>query len=240
MANTKASDETDAGALDGTEIIRLSRGTGSPPTYSNVRTTAQKIADLRASVATQNSSGLTTQSLRTSVTVADTAAGILITAPGAGANDSFSYISKSRPATPWSAIAEVAMAVDGASTPTGDKNIGIGFHDGTKLQIIRLFQTGATAGLHLIVSNYTDVTTWSANINTSWFANAPTVFLKIRHNGTTVYFQASSDGVNFATIYSVAAASGFLGSSGYSNAFFGCASRAEQMLATLKSWTEGT
>ena len=240
MADTKISAETDAGTLTGAEIVPVVRPSGSPPAYSNLRTTAQAIADLRASVATQTGTGLTTQSLRTSVTVGDTAGGILITAPSAGVNDAWSYISKARPATPWSVVAEIAVATAGSAAPSGDKNIGIGFHDGTKLQMIRLFQTATTAGQHLIVSSYTNVTTWSANINTSWFASAPTVFLKIRHDGTTVYFMAGADGVNFATIYSIAAGSGFLGSTGYSNVFFGCATNGEQMLATLKSWTEGT
>ena len=46
MADTKISAETSAGALNGAEISPVVRGSGSPPTYSNLRTTTQDIANL--------------------------------------------------------------------------------------------------------------------------------------------------------------------------------------------------
>ncbi len=47
MADTKISDETSAGALDGLEIVPVVRNAGgSPPSYLNRRTTTQDIANL--------------------------------------------------------------------------------------------------------------------------------------------------------------------------------------------------
>lgn len=46
MADTKIENESSAGALDGAEIVPVVRGSGSPPTYANFRTTTQDIANL--------------------------------------------------------------------------------------------------------------------------------------------------------------------------------------------------
>lgn len=46
MADTKISAESSAGALTGAEIVPVVRPSGSPPTYSNLRTTTQDIANL--------------------------------------------------------------------------------------------------------------------------------------------------------------------------------------------------
>lgn len=60
MADTKISDETSAGTLDGAEIIPVVRGSGSPIIYVNRRTTAQDIANLALGmklISTQIASG---------------------------------------------------------------------------------------------------------------------------------------------------------------------------------------
>lgn len=46
MADTKISDESSAGTLTGAEIVPVVRPSGSPPSYTNLRTTTQDIADL--------------------------------------------------------------------------------------------------------------------------------------------------------------------------------------------------
>lgn len=92
----------------------------------------------------------------------------------------------------------------------------------------------------LYVNSYSTVSAFNA----SHFIGGSSVitfreWFRIADDGTNVSFQWSADGVNFQTFYSVAKASGYLGSSGYSNLCFGINPYAAAVKGTLLSYTEG-
>ncbi len=94
--------------------------------------------------------------------------------------------------------------------------VGIGFTDGTKLQVVSLGTTGMAPNLG--VANWDSVTSFNSNVGTNVPMPVPdTLWLEIADDGTTVYFQYSYDGYNFIPLYSVAKSAGFLGSGGYTN-----------------------
>jgi hypothetical protein len=62
--------------------------------------------------------------------------------------------------------------------------------------------------------------------------------LQLEDDGTDIFFRCSAHGDNFVDLYTVAKASGFLGSGGYSNVFFGVASNNPTAIGTLMSWDE--
>ena len=87
-----------------------------------------------------------------------------------------------------------------------------------------------------------NTTTFSANdaaINTQNLQGVP-VWFKITDDGTTVKFYYSYDGGAFTQAFSVSRASGYLGSSGYTNVFFGVNSNTAATLGTLMSWAVGS
>jgi hypothetical protein len=134
------------------------------------------------------------------------------------------------PGTPYSITALVAQ--DGT-------NIGaLGWTDGTKIQFIYSNSSGTAT-----VQSNTNITTFNAT-NTSTaglIGNSHMTWLKIRDDGTTVYFMYSNSGGTYTTLYSIAKASGFLGSSGYSHIFVGApGATASTQLTTVMSWTQGT
>jgi hypothetical protein len=164
-------------------------------------------------VPTKAGTGINANTIGTSVAT-DTAAGILITGSG------WSYTT-SVPATPYSITVMMVTSAVGGQYPA------IGWTDGTKLQFLFQYQDGDA-----YVQNYTNSSTFSGTVANPYFTHAGPIWQKIRDDGTTVTFSVGMDGVNFSTVYSVAKASGFLGSSGYSHIL--CNS------GTIMSWLQGT
>lgn len=283
MADIKISAETSAGALDGTEIVPVVRGTGSPPTYANRRTTAQAIANLAAlaldglsdvnapapsngnvltyqsgspagwiasapaagggsglyapvlsTIPTSANTGLSTWGNQGSASVADTAVGVTITSPSAGATDSWNIRHKTAPATPYTITGLVALTSMGATILRG---VGMGWYDGTKAQVMRLVFNGNAAPT-LYVSNETTLTAFSANVVGPFSMVMNPCWMRLADNGTNITFSTSHDGVNFSLVYTVAKASGFLGSGGYSSIFFGVEANGETTYGTLMSYAQ--
>jgi hypothetical protein len=118
------------------------------------------------------------------------------------------------PATPYRAQALVKI-MPGASYARSFA----GFYDGTnKVQMICADGFGGSAPIIDTLSYSTP----SAGSATSYGTVVPiqmpdTIWLGVANDGTTIYFEYSYDGVNWVTQYSIAKASGYLGSSGYSN-----------------------
>jgi hypothetical protein len=123
-----------------------------------------------------------------------------------------------------------------SAVASGIIGMAIGWTDGTKLHVVQ-YQNG-----NLLVSRYTNSTTFSANDFSSGqtYAQLPMapMWFRIKDDGTNVFFYWSTDGANFQQLYTVAKASGFLGGSGYSNVLFGANSNGAICMATLMSWTQ--
>ncbi|WP_342627204.1 hypothetical protein AAC691_13010 [Nguyenibacter vanlangensis] len=153
--------------------------------------------------------------------------GVLVTGtPGSG----FGF-TLAAPAPPYS------ITVLAASAPEPVSNTGlttIGFTNGTQLQIIRTDSTG-----YIWVQNFNSISSYNSTAKESSQSHywEPTTLLKIRDDGTNVYFMISMDGYNFTTLYSTSKSSGFLGASGYTKIFFGTSGGANSV--TLMSWVQG-
>jgi hypothetical protein len=173
-------------------------------------------SQLLSALPTSAGTGLSTWLNQGTATVADAAAGILLTAPsGGGDNIRGRYMNA--PSTPYTKTALIAMT---SPPQTNTGRAGFGWYDGSaKLQALTVFNSGAN-GYGIDVENWTNVTTFSSQpygVQKLW---ASPVWLRISDDGTTVKFQLSSDGMGWTTLYSIAKASGFLGSSGYSKIIF--------------------
>lgn len=129
------------------------------------------------------------------------------------------------PATPYAfrTLVAIAMAVNGTNP-----FVFLGFSDGTKYQVMGFSLAGTNAGsvIGWGVSNWTNSTTFSvfvAQLNAAPASGTGSgyVWLKVRDDGTNVYFYLSPDGQNFVQLYTIAKASGFLGASGYSRVCLG-------------------
>jgi hypothetical protein len=154
----------------------------------------------------------------------DTAAGVLISSSGA-----LGLYTTLVPTAPYSITALIA-------TNTTPSVPGLGWTDGTKVQFIYVNNSG-----NRVVQSNTAINTFSAsNANTGTGFSAKLVWLRIRDDGTNVFFMHSSDGVNFTTIYTVAKSSGFLGGSGYSHIFVGSPGNTTAGDVCVMSWTQGS
>lgn len=150
--------------------------------------------------------------------VTDTAAGIFITAPG-GATDSCRIRYRVAPIAPYTITALVALEC----TQQNYQGIALGWSDGTTTSSkLHAISYEYASGFGDSVAKWTNCTTFSAadsaHAVTGNFCSGPGQrWLQIRDDGTSVYFNTSADGINFRQIFTVTKASGWLGSSGYSN-----------------------
>lgn len=237
MPDTKTSDETAAGTLDGSELVRVVQAGAMR------RATAQEIADLGgggagglysqvlSTLPTSAGTGLTTWTNQSSSIVADRATGITIY-PN---TTNLAIRRKPALATPYQVTALVGLNSPASGTP----GAGIGWYDGTnKLHLIELIFNTVW---RITVDKWTSPTVFSA----SEFASRPTVcnpvWLRIKDDGTNAIFQSSSSGndEDFVTEFSVAKASGHLGSSGYAHICFVAVGTAGAVSGTLMSYEEG-
>jgi hypothetical protein len=200
-----------------------SGGAGANPVWGNSAggTGAGLFWQIMSPTPTQALTGLSNISAGNTST--DSSVGQFI---GGSTGQSFGYTT-TVPATPYSIVALVVM--EGGAP-------GLGWTDGTKIQFI--FHNNGATDPHMYVQAYSNPTTFSATSATGSVLSGTTVWVKIRDDGTNVYFSDSVDGVNFTTIYQVAKASGFLGATGYSHIFAGSVSGGRN--ATIMSWTQGS
>jgi hypothetical protein len=245
VANTKTSDETAAATLDGSELVRIVQSGG------DVRTTTQDIADLGgggggaglfnqilSATPTIASTGLSTWLNQGGASVADVATGMSLTAPSNSNSTILRGRTKSSPSTPYTITALLAAnAVDVNYSWTG-----LGWYDGSaKLHVLEWYRSlsGAWA---LDVRQWAN-TTSAGSVETgssTTLAYGMIPWVRLADDGTNVTFSFSIDGSNFMTLFTVAKASGYLGSSGYSNIvlFTNAQTPSTPVIATIMSWTQ--
>jgi hypothetical protein len=181
---------------------------------------------------TAANTGLSTWHNQNSNSVSDSAVGVCINASTTGA---ITGRTKASPGTPYTITALIAVT----RNASGFAGAGIGWTDGTKLHVLSLVSDNGLES-YLEVEKWTNDTTFSANDFTGQHsALQQFIWMRIRDDGTNVTFSYSNDGANFLTAFTVAKASGFLGSSGYSNVIF-FANPQSAELVTLMSWTQGS
>jgi hypothetical protein len=95
-----------------------------------------------------------------------------------------------------------------------------GWTDGTRFQTVG--QVGAETWTISQFSNYNTRASFTDNIRRLPIAGLSAgCWFGLRDDGTSVWFEISADGANYQPITSITKSSGYLGSSGYSNVFFG-------------------
>lgn len=171
---------------------------------------------------TMANTGLTNL-LGSGASVANSTAGVLLLG-----NSGMGAYTTAIPATPYSVTVLLAA--------TQNQSIAaIGWTDGTKLEYI-----GTQKNSNLLVLALNNITTFNSTpFSAFWGLNASLIWLKIRDDGTNVFFMASADGVNFFTAYSVAKSAGFLGAAGYSHIFVGSPGGSAAEDVTVMSWAQG-
>lgn len=135
-----------------------------------------------------------------------------ITATTAASGSGIKGAYKAVPATPY----RVAMLVQDAIIGNDSWSV-VGWYDGTnKCQFM------LNNGQQIAVQAWSTPTAFnSQQFSQSTNEIGGNFWYGIHDDGTNVSFEISQDGVNFVALYTVAKASGYLGSGGYSNVFFG-------------------
>ncbi|HEX5444336.1 MAG TPA: hypothetical protein VFW87_10925, partial [Pirellulales bacterium] len=210
---------------------------------------------LIGAVPTQASTGLGTWLNQGSATAVDGVNGVSIRAPAEGTYKgafTFRGLYKAAPATPYSFKALIGLSTGGLSWTKA----GLGwFNPGTgKAQAIYLGSAAAAdsggAGSVYEVADFTLPTTFNGVVtlnNGKSGANVPfngnPAWFKIRDDGTNIYVYLSASGGDddFVEVYTVAKASGFLGSTGYSDVMFFVSTQNNlDVVGTLFALVQGT
>lgn len=183
------------------------------------------------------STGLANWLNQGSSTVSDTGVGMTISAPSSGSSENLVVRYKAAPATPYTITALISVT----RSSTSHNGIGIGWYDGTaKLHVINFgLNAAATNRASPRVQRWNSVT--SHNSTDIILANSGyslPLWMRIADDGTSVSFWYSQDGAEYYQVLSVAKASGFLGTSGYSNIAFFVNPKESQTFGTLLSWDE--
>ena len=125
-------------------------------------------------------------------------------------------------AVPGSTPYRIALCIQpdlGASVQYS--GVYVGFTNGTALDGIQF--TLNSGIFHTTFTNFSSRNSDSNVIGSSFFEWENCFWVGLRDDGTNFYLEISQSGAGFAyqTVYSTSKASGFLGSSGYTNAFWG-------------------
>lgn len=156
-----------------------------------------------------------------STTLTDVSTGVkLLDTTGVGATN-IRAASIVVPATPY--VIDANFGSLGLVLSGSGFAIGLGWMDGTKYQLGICQAVGNTANFgEILVVGYSNATTFASVSSTVYYGPVPysNIWIRIADNGTTVSWSASHNGIDFLLVYSVAKASGYLGSSGYTNAVF--------------------
>lgn len=127
------------------------------------------------------------------------------------------HVIQTAPASPWEVVAKTALG--GVVPASGFKAGGFTVFDSgshTTAKIV-LFRFKAANGFQFGQDNFTNLTTYSSTpstVNPVSGVIPPTLWLKLKNDGTNLIFSYSTDGINFATIITYGVTT-FLGAAAY-------------------------
>lgn len=154
-------------------------------------------------------------------TVTDVANGVaLFDSSSSGQNGNLRGITIASPTAPYTI--DVNLCAIGAASSAGTSYLamGIGWTDTTKIQaLVYQLEFDFGGGCYLYTNNYSNSSTYASSVGTQAYGNynMADLWFRIADDSTNVSCAASTDGVTFITLYTVAKSSGYLGSSGYTN-----------------------
>jgi len=175
---------------------------------------------------------------RNGAAISDVANGVQISMPAVTSN-TYYMASVAAPTAPYTIDADLTM---NTILPTTKATVGgVGWTDGTKVDYLLCGYVGNGSQCNLNQQSLVNFTT----INTAGTTYYPIIgmgdiWLRIADNGTNITMSFSTDGITWTPVYTIAKASGYLGSSGYSNVGFllnpvsGAGNPAHAI--TLRSW----
>lgn len=187
---------------------------------------------------TSSGTGLSNWFNQGSATVADSSAGLSITLPaGSGQNVVGRY--KTAPSTPYTITALVAVTSLGGDG-TNNIGVGVGWKDsGTNTHTVQIVLVGNGLPVMQVQKRASGTASATTDFSSQRLWTHP-CWLQISDDGTNAVFRYSADGANFVQLFSVAKASGFLGSSGYANVGFFVGGEANNdganKIGSLMSW----
>jgi hypothetical protein len=182
---------------------------------------------------TQANTGLTTWVDQGSSTVDESAAGLGLYSPS-GAALHLRGLIKIVPTTPY---VITALIVKTCQQTINYPGVYFGWYDNStgKLHIIEM--NSNTGGNGVAVERLSSLTNYSSG-DATYLLDSPYAWLRLSDDGTTVTFSCSYDGFHFLPMYSVAKASGYLGSTGYNRLMFAISALNAPVYGTLESYTE--
>ncbi len=124
-------------------------------------------------------------------------------------------------AVPVSTPYRVAILLLGTTANTSSTEYCWGWSDGTKFDTLGSSGGGLGAPTQESWTNSTTRSSFAGVTPTLLFPTMGYVWLGLHDDGTNRIFEVSGDGANYETVLTTAKSSGFLGSSGYTNIFFG-------------------
>ena len=176
---------------------------------------------------------------RNSVIITDVTTGVQASSAGSLTLDALYWATQLVPATPYNI--DINLSVIG--TCIGGQNIisAVGWMDGTKYQAFKIYSPAVSAvfwaaqgysTFSSVTSNFVTAVNTSLGLSNFW--------VRLSDNGTNISFAISGDGYTYQTVYTIAKASGFLGSSGYTNVGWGpdnaVGTGATAPIVTMRSW----
>jgi len=165
------------------------------------------------------------------------------TLSGSAVTRKIQALTRAVPATPY----RVAVAMAPLTPKFGANSFslqGVGWTDGTKFQVIGFFNNAGNSN-RVVVANYSSVTALASepvpSADTGIIVPVNHIWIGLYDDGTNVSFQLSTDSVYWKNVYTVAKASGYLGTSGYTDLMFfidGVGSAGPTVQSTLLCWDE--
>lgn len=228
-----------ASATPGADIVVKAGADGKIAQGFLPDTSRALFSGLMSAVPTQALTGFNTWVNQGNAVVADTGAGLTLSNFGTGSG--LNGLIKTAPSIPYT----IACLFAGSNFTTGSDNnyggYGFGWHDAS---------TGKFQTLHNQVNAYLSM--WQLQINNwssySSVASSPVqtraagaaglIWLRLKDDGSTIYFQACMDNYSWITLYSVAKTSGYLKTSGYNQIVYYVSKSTVNSAVTMMSYAE--
>ncbi len=233
--------ETDLSSVGGgvgtvTSIIAGTGLTGGTITSAGTIASTALYAGVATAAPTSASTGLSTWGNQSSAVVTDGETGLIIS--GATSTNNISIRYKAVPALPYT----IDVLIERFSLDGNTNGALFGWYDGTKIEAVALY---GNVQIQVYVLDYATLASGAGAANIRYTAASvvqnPLQWFRINDDNagnitiSSLPFGSTGPAI---TLYTVAKSSGYLGSSGYANVFFGVNRHVAYMAGILRSYKE--
>jgi hypothetical protein len=175
-----------------------------------------------------------------SYSIADSAAGVIISGPDQGA-DGINASCQTAPATPYTITAQVTVNPGGSRN--NDSGGGLAWRDAGSGKLIVFYllmypSSSSSSGPAGISVDFADPSTYGGSSEGDIYVSGTTIWEQLSDNGTNAIERLSMDGANWLTISNVAKSSGYLGASGYNQVCFFASGHNGAVIVSLNSYKQ--